>query len=265
MWRRPFGNLAGARAIARNASTGGRLICAIGDVHGRADLLAKLFDQLERIADEERAERPLAIFVGDYIDRGPSSRDVLDLLLSGRPYGYERRLLMGNHEQMLRNALRDSRAAAQWLALGGVSTLVSYGVRPPPISSDPAILGEAMNAMREAMPAAHHRLIADLERYVSMGDYLFVHAGINPDKPLEKQTEADLFWIRDRFLSSRKALPMCVVHGHTPVPRPTASAPRIAIDTGAHATGVLTAARIQDEAVSFVSVTMRGEPAPCSL
>lgn len=253
MWNNPFGRSEGARE--RAFSTEGRLVYAIGDVHGRADLLERMFDAIENEADEDKSGPPLVVFIGDYIDRGPDSRAVLDLLLSGRPYGCERRLLMGNHEQMLRDALRDPQLAPRWFAFGGLNTLVSYRLRPPPITAQPQELNEAMRRLEDAMGDAHLRLLAALEQVVPLGDYLFVHAGIHPAKPLSAQTERDLFWIREPFLSHRKRMPLRVVHGHTPVAAPTQSAPRIAIDTGAHASGVLTAARIRDDAVSFVSAT----------
>lgn len=238
----------------------GRLGFAVGDVHGRADLLERLLSDLERLADSEAREKPMVVFAGDYIDRGPDSRDVLDLLLEGRPYGFERRFLKGNHEQLMLDFCVNPVRTRSWLSYGGANTLASYGVRPPPASaSNPAIYADALQALREGMPKAHADFLNNnLERYVEAGDYLFVHAGIDPAKPLKDQADSDLYWIRDRFLQHSKPLSHCVVHGHTPVRAPTLEGSRIAIDTGAYATGVLTAARLEGTSVSFLTARTAG-------
>jgi serine/threonine protein phosphatase 1 len=224
----------------------------VGDIHGRADLLDDMLTRLERDARGAN-DAPVVVFVGDYIDRGPDSRKVLDLLLSGRPYGFERRFLMGNHEQLLLDAFDDPARARRWLNHGGFTTMHSYGVHPPPMGSAPAAFANTLSRLRDRMPNEHHAFLLGLERYVEIGDYLFVHAGIDPAKPLEEQTDADLYWIRDRFLECRKPLSHRIVHGHTPVRAPTLEASRLAIDTGAYATGTLTAARIEGTSVSFLA------------
>ncbi|HVZ98879.1 MAG TPA: metallophosphoesterase family protein [Caulobacterales bacterium] len=248
-----------SRAKRLPAFPAGRLGFAVGDVHGRADLLEKLLRDLEQLAEGEASDTPMVVFAGDYIDRGPDSKDVLDLLLAGRPFGFERRFLKGNHEQLMLDFCRNPVRARTWLAHGGANTLASYGVRPPPPgANNPAAIADAGEALRDRMPKAHARFLAELERYVEAGDYLFVHAGIDPAKPLKDQTDSDLFWIRDRFLQNTKPTSHCVVHGHTPVRAPTIEGSRIAIDTGAYATGVLTAARLEGTSVSFLTARTAG-------
>jgi serine/threonine protein phosphatase 1 len=225
---------------------------AIGDVHGRADLLERLLDRLEREALEYPARR-MAIFMGDYIDRGPQSRRVLDILASGRPFGFERRFLIGNHEQMMLRFLADPIGGRGWLGLGGATTLASYGVTPPTLTANAQELQHAAALLAERLPESHRLLLTSLERMIELGSYLFVHAGIAPGKALSQQTDSDLLWIREPFLTSKRALPLCVVHGHTPVHAPTANRQRIAVDTGAYATGLLTAARLEGAGASFVT------------
>lgn len=238
----------------------GRIGFAVGDIHGRADLLEELLGELEqRAAAEQRgANQPVVIFLGDYVDRGPSSAAVIDMLLTGRPFGYERRLLKGNHEQYMlafMEAPLDNRA---WIVQGGAETLLAYGVQPlDPRSARDADWIATAEALKAAVPQTHVDFMNSLERYVAMGDYAFVHAGIDPGRTLEDQTDDDLFWARDRFIASKRPFSHRVVHGHTPVDRPYADQRRVAVDTGAYASGNLTAARFEGDQVTFLSVTDR--------
>lgn len=244
---------------------GGRIAFAIGDVHGRADLLERMLAALELKA-ARLPEPPIVIFIGDYIDRGPDSRRVLDLLVSGRPHGCERYFLMGNHERMMLDFLENPLNARMWLGTGGLSTLISYGVPAPPFGDEGAVL-EAHRNLQQRLPADHLAFLERLQRYIAFGDFVFVHAGLDPQKKLTEQTDRDLYWIRGRFLSHRASLPHIVVHGHTPVETPHFAHSRIAIDTGAYATGTLTAVRLQRDSASFVSVTTTDlkESDPCVL
>jgi serine/threonine protein phosphatase 1 len=239
----------------------GRVGFAVGDIHGRADLLGDMLDLLEdRAAAEQRgANAPTVIFLGDYVDRGPNSALVIEMLLSGRPFGYERRCLKGNHEQYMlafMEAPLDNRA---WVVQGGAETLLAYGVQPLDSRSahDEDWIATA-EALKAAVPQTHVDFLNSLERYVALGDYAFVHAGIDAGRSLEEQTDDDLFWARDRFIASKRPFSHRVVHGHTPVDRPYADQRRIAVDTGAYASGTLSAARFEGEEVSFLSVSDRG-------
>ncbi len=236
----------------------GRVGFAVGDIHGRADLLSQMFELLEaRLAEEQReAGPPIVVFLGDYVDRGRDSAAVIDLLLTGRPYGFERRYLKGNHEQAMLAFIDDPMANRAWLLQGGAETMTSYGVPPPPaISAAEHDWLAVAQMLRIRMPSQHFEFLSGLERYAALGGYAFVHAGVNAARPLEAQSDDDLYWIREAFLSSKRPFSHRVVHGHTPVDRPYADARRIAVDTGAYATGVLTAARFEGAEVSFLSVT----------
>jgi serine/threonine protein phosphatase 1 len=233
---------------------------AIGDVHGRLDLLVELLTVLEaRAADEVRnGVQPIVVFVGDYVDRGPNSAGVVDLLLKGAPLGYERRFLKGNHEQSMlafMEAPLDNRA---WVLQGGAETLRSYGVTPPaPVGARDEDWVQVGLELRAKVPAAHMDFLNGLERYLVLGDYAFVHAGVDHGRSLEQQTDADLYWSRQRFLASKKRFSHVVVHGHTPADRPYIDDRRIGIDTGAYASGMLSAARFEGTDVTFISAMDR--------
>lgn len=232
----------------------GRIGYAVGDIHGRADLLARMFEILEQ---EPRvgADPPIMIFLGDYVDRGPDNREVIDLLLCGRPEGFERRYLMGNHEAALLGFYSDPVANRAWLNHGGLDTLGDYGVAPlPSLGAGAGEIEAAGAAFRKLLPEAHLHFFNRLERYVTYGDYAFVHAGVDPTRKLEQQRDADLLWIRRRFLESRKSFPYTIVHGHTPAARPFRDARRIGLDTGAYFSGLLSVARFEGEEVRFIEV-----------
>ncbi|MFT3729344.1 MAG: metallophosphoesterase [Terricaulis sp.] len=238
----------------------GQVGFAIGDVHGRADLLDKLLTDLEaRLASETRDGRPpVVIFLGDYVDRGPDSRRVIDMLLTGRPFGYQRRFLRGNHEQAMLAFAAAPLQNRAWLLQGGAETLSSYGVTPPsPLGATEADWRQAAADLNQALPPAHRVFLEGLERYVELGGYAFVHAGVDAGRALEKQTDDDLYWIRQRFLDSKRRFSHRVVHGHTPAAEPYADERRVGVDTGAYASGTLTAARFEGDQVSFVSVSDR--------
>jgi serine/threonine protein phosphatase 1 len=183
---------------------------------------------------------------------------VIDLLLQGRPLGYERRFLRGNHEQSMLAFLAEPAGNRAWLLQGGAETLMSYGVQPPPpIGAADEEWAAVAHALAERVPPEHLDFLTGLERYVTLGDYAFVHAGVDANRPLEEQSDRDLYWIRDRFIANRRRFSHCVVHGHTPAERPYADRRRVGVDTGAYASGVLTAARFEGARVSFLSVSDR--------
>lgn len=250
-----------SRAPERSAKfPEGRVGFAIGDIHGRADLLEKLLSQLEAQgpADTRDGGAPVVVFLGDYVDRGPDSRGVIDMILSGRPHGYERRFLRGNHEQAMVAFAAAPLENRAWLLQGGAETLTSYGVLPPsPLQATEVDWLKAAADLNLALPDEHRAFLDGLERYVELGDYAFVHAGIDAARSLAEQTDDDLYWSRQRFLNSKRRFSHRVVHGHTPAAAPYADARRVGVDTGAYASGTLTAARLEGEHVGFVSVTDR--------
>ena len=228
----------------------GTTVYAIGDVHGRFDLLQDIEAMIVRHAERSPAPRRVIVFVGDYIDRGYESRQVVDHLIAGPPTGFERICLRGNHEDFLTGFLADGQDAAMWLANGGRETLMSYGVALPHSGKlDVADLRERLAA---AVPAAHRAFLDSLALLHFEGDYMFVHAGVRPGVPLEQQDPHDLMWIRDEFLDARDDWGRIVVHGHTPTAEPQQRANRIGIDTGAYATGRLTCLVLADSHREFL-------------
>lgn len=249
------------KAILRPRSDGpiaralppGQIIYAVGDIHGQHDLLKTL---LARIA-EDAASAPTGtvttlIMLGDYIDRGLGSRDVIDTLSQLSDFPARIRFLKGNHEQAMLEFLDDPAVGAVWVQYGGGETLAAYGVKPPAPDAPPDTWQAAQTALLEAMPEHHRSFLNRLEPYVVTAPYLFVHAGVDPAKPLSEQTEQDLLWTRDKFIHSSRKFEYVVVHGHTPEEEPYRDDRRVGIDTGAYLTGVLTAVRLEDETVSFL-------------
>ena len=227
-------------AAAPTAPAGSR-IYAIGDVHGRLDLLTRLHALIAADAADAPMQRRVIVYLGDYIDRGPDSRGVVDLLLQPPP-GFESVHLLGNHEDYLLQFLEHAEVGPHWCAYGGLATLASYGVRPPSgFTPSAADFETARRALADKIPSAHLDFLRRLKLTHAEGGYLFVHAGVKPGVALADQQTEDLLWIRDEFLNSDDDFGACVVHGHTIVETPEQRANRIAIDTGAFATGTLTA------------------------
>jgi serine/threonine protein phosphatase 1 len=219
-------------------------IYAIGDIHGRSDLLSEI---LEGIVADQRVRPEVAetrlIFLGDYVDRGPASRQVVETLQTGIPSGCRPVFLKGNHEDMLLKALISPAGQEMWLANGGEATLRSYGIHRHYVPSVEII--EALGA--------HRQFFDRLELMHEAGDYLFVHAGIRPGVALGAQRPNDLMWIRYDFLDHDGDFGRIVVHGHTPTNLPEIRSNRIGIDTGAWMSGVLTALRLEGEERGLLS------------
>lgn len=230
----------------------GDVVYAIGDVHGRADLLSKLLDKIE--TDSASFEKPPSIvFLGDYIDRGLQSRQVIDTLLSDRLDSFESYYLKGNHEDALLSFLSDPSFGPKWAAYGGRETLVSYGVRPPRSLSFNIEWEEVHDAFLKAIPNTHQALLRSMPTSVQIGGYGFAHAGLRPGKKFAEQNDHDLMWIRDEFLNENGTFDVMVVHGHTPVDQPHNDHRRINVDTGAYFTGRLTAAKLTGNDVAFIA------------
>jgi serine/threonine protein phosphatase 1 len=230
----------------------GELLYAVGDIHGRADLLAALLRQIEADAADRTAAKKTLIFLGDYVDRGPDSRGVIEMLLNGLPAGFDAHFLKGNHEALLLDFLDGKARLDHWLLNGGDATMASYGVdigRLDEAGAGPETWREAFAAV---LPEAHLSFFRQLRLQIPVGDYLFVHAGVRPGVPLEAQREEDLIWIRGEFLDAVRPFGKVVVHGHTPVREPVVLPNRIGIDTGAVFTGRLTALRLQNGEWEFL-------------
>lgn len=235
----------------------GTRVYAIGDIHGRADLLNRLLDDIARDAAEAPKPRRLVIIsMGDLIDRGPESKGVIERLLAGAPAdgplaGAQVICLRGNHEDYLLQFLADFSMAPSWLRNGGLEAIRSYvGPLPDGTAADyPAM----QRLLYRAMPPSHLRFLSRMPMKHMEGDYLFVHAGIRPGVPLERQDVYDLMWIREPFLSHAEPLPKMVVHGHSQVARPEIHPHRIAIDTGAYRTDRLTCLVLEGPERRFLS------------
>jgi serine/threonine protein phosphatase 1 len=228
----------------------GTRIYAVGDVHGRADLLSAVLRRIDADFKVSPIADPIQVFLGDYIDRGPHSREVLDLLI-GRAQNHPVRCLKGNHEAFAERFLDDPALLPDWSQWGGADTLLSYGVTPA-ITQEPRAYEAIAEAFRQALPESHRRFIDGLDLSFGCGDYFFVHAGVRPGIPLDKQRPQDLLGIRDEFLLHEEDFGKVVVHGHTPVPEPDIRPNRINIDTGAYATGRLTCLVLEGDQMSFI-------------
>jgi serine/threonine protein phosphatase 1 len=213
-------------------------IYAVGDVHGRADLLDQVLSRIDADLAAYPDCRPRQVFLGDYIDRGPSSRAVIDRLIK-RARTHEIVCLKGNHETYVFEFLRNPAILANWRQLGGLETLMSYGLKPS-MKADIAEQLELAKALAASLPKHHRQFLRSLSTSFACGDFFFVHAGVKPGIPLEQQRDEDLLWIRDDFLLCEDDFGKIVVHGHTPVREPDIRPNRINIDTGAYATGRLT-------------------------
>ncbi|MGE0650728.1 MAG: metallophosphoesterase family protein [Alphaproteobacteria bacterium] len=227
-------------------------VYAIGDIHGRLDLLQAMHSLVMRDALEFDGARKVVVYLGDYVDRGVQSRETVDYLLDEPLAGFERVYLMGNHERTLLDFLVDPRVASSWMTYGGAATLYSYGVGSDGPRNNLATLTRLQENFRRNLPARHLRFFNDLRLSHMEGDYLFVHAGVKPGVPLGEQQERDLLWIRDEFLDSDENFGKIVVHGHTITRAPDAKANRIGIDTGAFASGKLTALALEGDSGRFL-------------
>ena len=244
------------QAGAPSAPDGARLY-AIGDIHGRLDLLEALLSLIER-DQEGRADLPvILIFLGDYVDRGPDSSGVVERLIRGFSPPYEPVFLKGNHEDLLLAFFNNSVAGPHWLYNGGDAALLSYGIEAKTIQraawGGPEGLAEAVQQFRAALPEAHLRFYEGLRLYCRLGDYFFTHAGVRPKIPLELQSQHDLLWIRKEFLKSTEDFGAVVVHGHTPTHAPENLRNRIGLDTFAFRSGKLTAAGFEGSERWFLS------------
>lgn len=218
---------------------------AIGDIHGQLDLLSLLAEAIESDDAARGAAQTTIVLLGDLIDRGPQSAQVLTKAREWRQ-SRQVRILCGNHEEMFLRAFDEFEVFSSFLRFGGYETLMSY--LPDPGVLQTLTTEEAHELWNSVVPQADVEFVAEFEDSVVIGDYLFVHAGIRPGVPLEEQSGADLRWIREPFLGSRRYHGRMVVHGHTIVDEPAIRTNRIGIDTGAYRSGCLTALGLEGTA-----------------
>lgn len=225
----------------------GCTIWAIGDVHGRLDLLRPLVSEIQQDAARQSG-RVVAVFLGDYVDRGPESRGVIEFLThlgAGGPV--EWRFLLGNHEKTMLDFITDPSVGPQWCEFGGDATLASYGLKLPTLKHKTEAWTRLAADLDHKLTKVERAFLEGLELSISFGGYFFSHAGARPGLPLDRQSERDLLWIRNSFLESPTGFDRVVVHGHTPSREVHIDDRRIGVDTKAYASGVLSAVRLQGD------------------
>lgn len=234
----------------------GTVVWAIGDIHGRLDLLDPLVEGILADTRASSVDRTVVIFLGDYIDRGPDSCGVLRRL-SSLPHdaGVEWRFLAGNHERTMLDFLQDPSVGSRWCDYGGDATLVSYGLRKPDLGHRAESWKRLAADLDHKLTRAERQFLERLELSITLGDYFFTHAGARPGVALEAQRSDDLMWIRESFLASDVEFDKVVIHGHTPTAGVYADHRRVGLDTKAYASGVLTAVRFEDARREIVQAT----------
>lgn len=234
----------------------GKVAYAVGDIHGSLGLLQAMLESIANKSAQLDQGRPTIIFLGDYVDKGDDPSGVIDALIEAKSNDrFNWVFLKGNHEDALLTFLKHPEFGPQWLQFGGAPTMLSYGVTPPTARSEPEVWEAAAQQLLGSIPSSHMDFYQKLGLAYRMGGYFFVHAGIRPGKAIEAQRDEDLLWIRSEFLEDRRALPVIVVHGHSPDMEPYSDHRRIGVDTGAYATGRLTCVRLEADRVDWLHVT----------
>ena len=223
--------------VAPHIPEGQRVYC-IGDIHGRADLLQQIHEKILSDSAGFNGEKTI-VYLGDYVDRGEQSCQVIDLLVTDPLPDFEAVYLQGNHEQIMLAFIEHPEATASWLSFGGREALNSYGIPLAHIPGRHEVLALAKR-LDKALPDSHREFLQTGLNSWQCGSYYFVHAGIRPGLALERQLPEDQLWIRDEFLNSKKDHGAIIVHGHSITPEPQFLPNRIGIDTGAYSSGVLT-------------------------
>lgn len=243
----------------------GERVYAIGDIHGRSDLLSELHAKITDDAAQAGPDvRNTLVYLGDYIDRGFDSKGVIEQLAGGRlgdfnngPRNFEKLYLKGNHEELFLRFLEDASVGPAWFALGGAETLLSYGVPVPATGRQEEKFQYIQKELLKKVPQGHRQFFESLELYHCVGSYIFVHAGIRPGIPVAQQKSRDILWIRDTFLKWSRGFEKIVVHGHSFNNTPNLELGRIGIDTGAYATNILTCIVIEGKDYRFLTTGPR--------
>jgi serine/threonine protein phosphatase 1 len=240
---------------AAPAVSDGVAVWAVGDIHGRLDLLKPLVEAIRADVSATAAKRSVVVFLGDYVDRGPDSRGVIQYL-ARLPLidGVDWRFLKGNHEKTMLDFLVDPTVGAQWCEYGGEATLASYGLRLPQMRHKPEGWARLAADLDHKLSAEEREFLEQLELSIEIGDYFFAHAGARPGQTLAQQSANDLLWIRSSFLNSSVEFERVVVHGHTPSAEVHCDHRRVGIDTKAYESGVLTALRLVGRTKSLIQV-----------
>jgi serine/threonine protein phosphatase 1 len=260
MIRNLFRRLSASISAERpHAGPSGMRLYAVGDIHGRLDLLDQLLDQIEEDIRARPVDTAALVFLGDLIDRGPASAGVIERLRTLANFPAKMLILQGNHEEILLRVLKGEPGLAyDWLSFGGDACAQSYGVSATSLQ----VMDEERIALvlSKAIPPEHVTFLKSFGDTFRFGDYLLVHAGIRPGVAIEEQQPHDLRWIRQPFLSDGHDHGCMVIHGHTITDGVDRRSNRIGIDTGAYRTGVLTAVVIEGEELHFLATGGTGQP-----
>ena len=227
-----------SKPVKPNLPEGLRIYC-IGDIHGRVDLLQQIHKSIQKDVAGFQGTRKL-IYLGDYIDRGENSRDVIDLLTKQPLPEFDSVYLRGNHEQSMLDFLDQAKVGRNWFTYGGLATLVSYKVKLSKLPTQKSDFEEIQTNFRALVPQSHIDFLERTEVSCAFGSFYFVHAGIRPGVPLKKQRSEDQLWIREEFIRCKKPYEKIIIHGHTISDEPDFNDNRIGIDTGAYISGKLT-------------------------
>jgi serine/threonine protein phosphatase 1 len=232
----------------------GNRVYVFGDVHGRADLFARLEGMIRADLKQSPASHVTIIGLGDYIDRGPDSRAVVDRAIAlGREF--DAVFIRGNHEAIFEGFLANPAIEGEnWVSQGGFECLLSFGVQVRWNARTDELV-RARNDLAARLSPDHLLFLQSLRLSHQIGDYFFAHAGARPGTPLDRQEARDLLWIRRGFSDRDEPFEKIVVHGHTPVQHPYLGRYRINLDTGAYATGRLTCMVLEAERRRFMEAT----------
>ena len=228
-------------------------IYAIGDIHGKINLLTQLIRKIKEDANIRPIRKVLTVFMGDYIDRGLESKSVIESIINENGIG-EKITLLGNHEKLMLSSLEDVGSMKSWCAMGGIQTMFSYGVDVQDIMLRRGY-EVAQVALIEAVPRHHLLWLRGLQSRYEYGDYFFCHAGVNPDRSLSDQDESDLLWIRHKFTNDKRIYPKIIVHGHSPVDHVDIRSNRINVDTGACYTENLSCVALEHDGIRLIQLT----------
>lgn len=254
-WPGPGGDTVDVTSLSSPDAAEATAIYAIGDIHGRVDLLDRMEAAISADIHATQPIRALICYLGDYIDRGPHSAQVIERLSRSFEDGITRVFLRGNHEdRMLDFLVEPASNGPAWMKFGGREALESYGLNVPETPDDDGwwLLRDRLNS---ALPAAHGVFLQNLHLGLRWRDFLFVHAGLDPETASTMQSPHHLMWIREPFLSSEREWGFTVVHGHVIVDEPEFRSNRIGIDTGAYQSGRLTCLVAADQATRIMQVT----------
>jgi serine/threonine protein phosphatase 1 len=238
--------------FAHASAPDGMMLFAIGDIHGCRDQLARMHKEIQAQIDRRKPADWRIIHLGDYVDRGPDSKGVLEFLVEAQARDERNVMLGGNHDVGFLEFLHEPTPNCLFIRFGGIETAASYGVDLE--FDSPDTLRACQQALIAAMPKSHVEFLLSLNFSVTIGDFFFCHAGIKPHVPLTKQDPEILIWIRDEFLDHQPLHPKLIVHGHTPVSAPQVLPNRVNVDTGCFRTGVLTALVVDGKEKSFLTV-----------